>query len=72
MARYIYLVSPTAYKTNEWGELPVEFEKYPVELQDFRKITDHFKGIYRIHLKLTKQNRRTSTYDQFNQESSGS
>ena len=28
---------------------PVEFEKYPVEIQDCRKINDHFRGIYRIY-----------------------
>jgi hypothetical protein len=29
---------------------PVEFEKQPVEVhQDCRKITDHFRGIYRIY-----------------------
>ena len=27
---------------------PAEFEKEPVEVQDCRKITDHFRGIYRI------------------------
>ena len=27
---------------------PVEFEGKPVEVQDSRKITDHFRGIYRI------------------------
>ena len=30
--------------TNE----PVEFEEQPVGDQDCRKITDHFRGIYRI------------------------
>ena len=30
--------------TNE----PIEFEKTPVEVQDYKKITDHFRGIYRI------------------------
>jgi hypothetical protein len=30
----------------------VEFEKYPVEVQDFRKITDRFRRIYIEHLKL--------------------
>ena len=30
----------------------VEIEKQPVEVhRDFRRITDHFRGIYRIHLK---------------------
>ena len=28
---------------------PVEFEKLPVEVQDCRKITDHFRGICRIY-----------------------
>ena len=40
--------------TNE----PVEFEKQPVEDQDYRKITGHFREIYRIYLKLIKENRR--------------
>jgi len=31
---------------------PVEFKKSPVEGQDFRRITDHFRGIYGIYLKL--------------------
>ena len=26
----------------------VEFEKYPVEVQDGKKITDQFRGLYRI------------------------
>ena len=31
---------------------PVEFEKEPVEVPDFRRISDHFRGIYgRIDLK---------------------
>ena len=29
---------------DEW----VEFEKQPVEVQDFKKVTNHFRGIYRI------------------------
>ena len=37
---------------------PVEFEKKPVEVQDCRKITDHFRGIYRIYPNLTKENWR--------------
>ena len=27
----------------------VEFEKSPVEVQDYRIITNHFRGIYRIY-----------------------
>jgi hypothetical protein len=30
---------------------PVEFEKLLVKVQDFGGITDHFRGIYGIHLK---------------------
>ena len=28
----------------------VEFEKQPVEVEDFRKFTDHFRGICTIYL----------------------
>ena len=38
--------------TNE----PVKFEKYPVEVQDYMRITDHFRGIYRICPNLIKEN----------------
>ena len=34
---------------------PIEFEKQPVEVQDFRKITNHFRGIYRIYPNLTER-----------------
>ena len=30
----------------------VEFEKLPIEMQDFGKITHHFRGIYGMHLRL--------------------
>ena len=33
----------------------------PVEVQDCTKITDHYRGIYRIYPNLIKQNRRMST-----------
>ena len=29
---------------------PVEFEKWPVEVPDFRRITDHFRGMNGIYL----------------------
>ncbi len=38
--------------TNE----PVEFEKYPVEVQDCKKIIDHFRGSYRMYSNLIKEN----------------
>ena len=37
---------------------PVEFEKWAVEVQDNRKITDHSRGIYRLYPNLIKENRR--------------
>jgi len=33
---------------------PAEFEKELVEVQDCRKIPDHFRGIYRIYPNLIK------------------
>ena len=33
----------------------------PVEVQDCKKFTDHFKGIYRIYPNLIKENRKMST-----------
>ena len=43
---------------------PVEFEKYPVEVEECRKITDQFRGIYRIYPNLIKKNWRMSTCNQ--------
>ena len=43
--------------TNE----PVEFQKQLVENQDCRKITDHFRGIYRMYPQFNKKNWRMST-----------
>ena len=41
---------------------PIEFEKQPVEVQDCRKITNHFRGIYRRkYPNLIRPNRRMST-----------
>ena len=54
--------------TNE----PVEFEKKPVEIQDCMKFTDHSRGIHRIYPKLIKENRRLSTYNQWDMQTLGS
>jgi hypothetical protein len=40
---------------------PVEFEKYPVKVEHFRKLTDHFRVFCRIFLTLRKANLRMST-----------
>ena len=51
---------------------PVEFEKYPVEVQDCRKITDHFRAIYRIYPNLIKENWRMSTRNRLDLQTLGS
>jgi hypothetical protein len=51
---------------------PVEFEKLPVEVQDCRKITDHFKGIYKIYPNLMKENQRMSTCNRLDLQTLGS
>ena len=40
---------------------PVEFEKRPVEGQDFRRITYHSRGIYGRCLNSIQENRKMST-----------
>jgi hypothetical protein len=43
----------------EFTDEPIEFERWPVEVEvDFRKITNHLKGIYRIYLKYIKKNHK--------------
>ena len=57
-------MEPQAMIAENWQlvtDEPVEFEKEPVEVQDCRKITDHFRGIYRIYSNLVKENRRMPT-----------
>ena len=54
--------------TNE----PVEFEKELVEVQDYKKITNHFKGICKICPNLIKENRRMSTCNRLGLQTLGS
>jgi hypothetical protein len=42
---------------------PVEFEKQRVEVQGFRKFTDHFRGICGIYFKLIKKNQKITSCD---------
>jgi hypothetical protein len=44
----------------------------PVEVQECRRITDHFRGSYRIYPKLIKENRRMSTCNRLDLETLGS
>ena len=43
----------------------VEFEKRPVEVQDFKKINDHFREIYGIYLKLINENPKDQQHVQY-------
>ena len=44
----------------------------PVEVQDFRRITDRFRGIYGIYLKLIYKIRRMLTCDRVDLQTLGS
>ena len=50
---------------------PAEFEKFLVDVQDFRKGPDRFRGIYCLHLKLMKKNQKMSTCNQLDLETLG-
>ena len=47
-----------------------EFDKWPVEVQDFKRIIDNFRGIYKIYLKLINKKKLT-TCNRLNLESLG-
>ena len=59
---------------NQWlvTDEPVEFEETPVEVGDFKRITDQLRGIYGIYLKLIKQTRKMLTCNRLDLESLGS
>jgi hypothetical protein len=44
----------------------------PVEVQDCRKITDHFRGIYIIYPNLSQENRRMLTCNKLGLQTIGS
>ena len=50
---------------------PVEFEKYPVQVQDFRHIANHFKRIFKIYLTLIEDKRKISTCNWLDLETLG-
>ena len=52
---------------------PTSGKEEPVKVGDFRRITNHFRGIYRRkYLTLTKQNWKMSTFNRLDLESLGS
>ena len=50
----MFLGAMTGENQQVFANGPVEFKIYPVEVQDCRKITDYFRGIYRIYPNLIK------------------
>ena len=44
----------------------------PVEVEDYMKIIDHFRGIYRMYPNLMKENQRMSTCNQLDLQTLGS
>ena len=49
----------------------VEFEKLPVQVQNFKKHTNHFEGVYKIQPSPIKKNRKMSTCNQLGLETLG-
>ena len=50
---------------------PVEFEKYTVEVQDFKNIPERSRGIHEIYLKLMKINQIITTWNRLDLETLG-
>jgi hypothetical protein len=50
---------------------PDEFEIKPVEVHNFWKNTHHFRGIYRIYLKLIKKTQKITTCNRLNLDTLG-
>jgi hypothetical protein len=40
---------------------PIEYEKYLLEVQNLKKIANHFRRIYETYPKLPKKNQKMST-----------
>ena len=63
---------------NDRGEPAVSYKwtswvwEITIEVQDCRKITDHFRGIYRIYPNLIKENRRMPTCNRLDLQTLGS
>ena len=51
---------------------PGEFQKWLVEVQDCRKITGHFRRIFRIYPNVIKKNRRMWTINRLDLQTLGS
>jgi hypothetical protein len=50
---------------------PIEVEKITLKVQNFRKITEPVRGIYRIHLKLIEKSQKITTHNRLDLETLG-
>jgi hypothetical protein len=50
---------------------PVDIEEWPIQVQDFRRIFDQFRGIHELYLKLMKNNWKMSTCNWLDLETLG-
>ena len=53
------------------GENGLQVTNEPIEVQDFRKIIDHLRGVYGIYLKLIQKNQKITTCNHLDLESLG-
>jgi hypothetical protein len=62
----VFFLTQHSFAFNEENRLlvtdePVEFEKSPVDIQDFTKITHHRRGIYKIYPNFIKKTSKIRT-----------
>ena len=53
------------------GENGLQVTNEPIEVQDFRKIIDHLRGVYGIYLKLIQKNQKITTCNHLDLKSLG-
>ena len=59
-------------RTTTSKDVSVDFEGNPVNVQDFRKITDSLREIHKTFFNLIQKNQKTSTYNRSVLETLGS
>ena len=50
---------------------PKDHNLYPVDVQDYKDISHHFKGICEMYLEFTKKNRKITTCNRLMVKTSG-
>ena len=53
------------------GENGLQVTNEPIEVQNFRKIIDHLRGVYGIYLKLIQKNQKITTCNHLDLKSLG-